>query len=212
MVNPDGSIFNISVYSGAERGMRARGKRQNTGASAPDHSRSRSAACISSQIPGNFAVASEQFAQALQMARQYSPRTADEASCLQGLAEAYFGQYKFGDSKATYQQLEQLLDSWGETNRDGAPGVKNRKSPTAVAAASEAGAGQNNFEALQEFAGAHPKIATVCVCALLFGLLQVLSLLSAINDIKGMMRCHHPVQQPLVESTIRLMERNPLLF
>jgi tetratricopeptide (TPR) repeat protein len=239
---------------------------------------------------GNFAVASEQFAQALLMARQYSPRTADEASCLQGLAEAYFGQYKFSDSKATYQQLEQLLDSWGETvterrfsislqlarchekmhefdqacaiysnalevaevalrygdqkmtnvlesyantlrfarkdpqrlaeieqkarlslsrhnnpqflsqiiakesekgtktaqNRDGAPGVKNRKSPTAVAAASEAGAGQNNFEALQEFAGAHPKIVMGCVCALLFGLLQVLSLLSAINDIKGM--------------------------
>ena len=64
---------------------------------------------------GDFAAASEQFSQALQMARQYSPRSSDEASCLQGLAESYFGQSKFAESKKTYQELEQLLESWGET-------------------------------------------------------------------------------------------------
>jgi tetratricopeptide (TPR) repeat protein len=64
---------------------------------------------------GKFVEASPQFIQALEMARQYSPRSAEEGTCLQGLAESYFGQYKFVESKNTYQQLEQLLDSWNET-------------------------------------------------------------------------------------------------
>ena len=64
---------------------------------------------------GKFAEASAQFVQALEMARLYSPRSADEATCLHGLAESYFGEYKFAESKTVYQQLEQLLESWNET-------------------------------------------------------------------------------------------------
>ena len=64
---------------------------------------------------GNFADASDLFNQALQMARLYSPRSADEALCLLGLGDSYVGLFKFGEAKSAYLQLVQLLNDWGET-------------------------------------------------------------------------------------------------
>jgi tetratricopeptide (TPR) repeat protein len=238
---------------------------------------------------GNFVVASEQFTQALGMARQYSPRSVDEANCLHGLADSYFGQYKFVEAKTTYQQLEQLLESWGETVserrfaislqlarchekvhefeqacsiyatatevaevtlRYGDQKMTNilesyanalrtaRKDPqklaeieqkarlslskqsnpqflssivaketdrsgkyaaikedttssrtrirqSSLAEAAKATEEEAKLGAFQEFTKEHPKITMGCICALLIGLLQVLCLVSAINDIKG---------------------------
>jgi tetratricopeptide (TPR) repeat protein len=236
---------------------------------------------------GDFAAGSEQFSQALQMARQYSPRSSDEASCLQGLAESYFGQHKFAESKKTYQELEQLLESWGETaterrfnislqlarcheklrefdqacaiyskamevaevalrygdqkmtnilesyasalrsarkdpnklaeieqktrlslsrqgnpqflssitsketeqiskpvqSREGNAAPNTRQAQTYLAV--EAEEQESKFAALQALASEHPRIAMGCVTVLLIGLVQILCLVSAINDIKG---------------------------